>query len=406
MKLTSKASAALMLPDGKDDHFEWDDDLPGFGFRLRRSGDKIGRTWVAQYRHAGQTRRMTLGAASVLSSEQARSEAKRILAEAALRQDPAGMRKRKTAADRFTFAHLAEQYLAAKEGAVRARTFTEARRYLEGPYFKPLHNMPVDAIGRRDVAARVLAIAQKNGQVAAARARASVSALFSWALENGLAEANPVVGTAKPKPPPSRDRTLSDQELLAVWQATSDATDFGRIVRLLITTGQRRSEAGGMAWSEVDVERPEWTIPGHRAKNRREHQLPLASLALDVIRATPQVVGRDLLFGARTARGFTSWAEHKRALDRRLGDQVRPWTLHDIRRTVATRMCDIGIEPHVVEQILNHQSGHRGGVVGVYNKSKYTAAVRNAVVRWDDHLHGLIEGRERKVISLFPQAEA
>ena len=206
MKLTGKACAALS--SGKDDHIEWCDELPGFGYRLRKNGDKINRSWVVQYRHAGQTRRITLGSAAVLNAEQARGEAKRLLAEAALRQDPATARKRRAAADRFTFAALVRDYLVAKEGAVRPRTLTEVKRYLEGPYFKTLHNIPVDAITRRDVAARVLIIGREHGQVAAARARSSVSALYSWAMENGLTETNPTIGTAKPKAPPSRARVL------------------------------------------------------------------------------------------------------------------------------------------------------------------------------------------------------
>jgi integrase len=397
MKLTSKAVAALMLPSGKDDHIEWDDDLPGFGYRLRKSGDKIGRSWVAQYRHAGQTRRMTLGSASVLSSEQARGEAKRILAQAALRQDPASERKRKAASDRFTFTALAEQYLAAKKPDVRDRTFTEMQRYLQSSaYFGPLHNVPIDSIMRRDIAARVLAIKPKHGQVAAARARTAVSAMYTWAMENGLAETNPTIGTEKPKAPPSRDRVLSDQELVAIWKATGEETDFNRIVRLLIATGQRRSEVGGMCWSEIDIERGIWIIPSGRAKNNREHQVPLGSLALNIIKTVPHVVDRDLLFGARTDRGFTSWAEHTRALRARLGDQVKPFVLHDARRTAATRLCDIGIEPHHVETLLNHQSGHKRGVAGVYNKSKYAVAVQNAVAVWDRHLKSVIEGREQR----------
>ena len=406
MKLTKKATEALMLPARKTDAIFFDDDLPGFGYRLRQSGDKVGRSWVAQYRHAGQTRRIKLGSASVLTSEQARAEAKRILAQAALRQDPASERKRRASADRFTFAALAEQYLAAKEGAVRARTLTEIRRYLEGPYFKTLHGLPADAVTRRDVANRVMIITRENGQVAAARARTALSAMYTWAMEMGLAETNPTLGAAKPKIPPSRARVLDDQELLAVWRAAGD-DDLGRIVRLLVSTGQRRSECGGIALnSEVDLALGTWTIPAARTKNGREHSLPLGSLALEVIRSVPQVVGRDLLFGARTDRGFTSWAEHKRALDARLGDQVRPWVLHDLRRTVATRMCDIGVEPHVVEQILNHH-GHRGGTVGAtYNRSKYQRAVQNAVAAWDRHLRALIEGRGEQKVLGFPQAIA
>ena len=253
MKLTQKAVAALKL-DGKTDAIYFDDDLPGFGYRLRKSGDKVNRSWIAQYRHAGQTRRITLGAGSVLNADQARGEAKRILAQAALKQDPASERKRKAAADKFTFSSLAEQYLAAKKPEVRRRTFTEAQRYLQGLYFKPLHNMPVDTITRRDIAARGLVISRENGAVAAGRARAALSGMFAWAMEAGLCEANPVVGSPKPKAAPPRDRVLSDQELVAIWKTTEDESEFGQIVRLLILTGQRRTEVGGMGWSELDPE--------------------------------------------------------------------------------------------------------------------------------------------------------
>ena len=384
MKLDSKTVAALMLPPDKSDAIFFDEDMPRFGYRLRKSGNEVARSWVVQYRHAGQTRRMTLNA--ILKAKEARDQAEKILAKVALGQDPATEKKRRAAADRFTFKALAELYLAAKQPEVRPRTFSEMTRYLRSfSYFGPLHNVPADAVTRRDVAARVLAITRERGAVSAARARSTASGMYAWAMASGLSEVNPTIGTPQPKAAPPRDHVVADQELAAIWKATDEETDFHRIVRLLITTGQRRSEVGGMCWSELNTERSTWTIPSARAKNGREHQLPLGSLALDVIRSVPQIVGRDVLFGAR-ARGFTGYAEGKRALDARLGDQVRKWTLHDIRRTVATRLCDLGVEPHVVEQILNHQSGHRGGIVGVYNKSKYQRAVQNAVAAWDRHL--------------------
>jgi integrase len=402
LKLTKKAVEALMLPDGKSDAIFFDDDLPGFGFRLRRSGDKVGRSWVVQYRHATATRRITLGPASVLGSEEARNEAKRLLAQAALRQDPASERKRKAASDRFTFSHLAEQYLAAKKPDLRGRTFTESQRYLQSSaYFGALFNIPIDSVERRDVAACVMAISRKNGQVAAARGRSVVSGMFAWAMQAGIAELNPCVGTPKPKAAPPRDRVLDDAELLAIWRATEDESDFSRIVRLLIVTGQRRTEVGGMAWSELDLGRSTWTIPKGRAKNGREHSLPLGPLALAVVGSVPQVVSRDVLFGARTDRGFTSWNEHKKALDVRLGDRVKPWTLHDLRRTAATRMADLGVPPHVIEEVLNHRSGHRSGVAGIYNRSRYEREVKDAVATWDRHVTALIEGREqRKVVPI------
>jgi integrase len=406
MKLTKKAVEALMLPDGKSDAIYFDDDLPGFGYRLRKSGDKVGRSWVAQYRHAGQTRRITLGSAAVLTSEQARGEAKRILAQAALKQDPASERKRKASADRFTFSALAEQYLAAKKPDVRGRTFTEWQRYLQSSsYCGPLFNVPVDAISRRDIAARVLVIQREHGQVAAARARSALSGMYSWAMASGLTEANPTIGTPQPKAAPARDRVLTDQELLAIWRATEDETDFNRVVRLLITTAARRSEVGGLCWPELNPERTVWTIPAKRAKNGHQHEVPLGSLAREIIAGVPQVVDRDLLFGARNDSGFSSWAQHKKALDARLGDQVRPWVLHDLRRTCATRLCDLGTEPHHVATLLNHR-GHKAGVAGVYNRSKYQRAVENAVSLWDRHLRALIEGRDEGKVVAFPQATA
>jgi integrase len=121
-------------------------------------------------------------------------------------------------------------------------------------------------------------------------------------------------------------------------------------------------------------------------------------MALSIIESVPRVVNRDPLFGVRAA-GFTSWAQLKNYLDAKLGDQVRPWTLHDLRRSFATRMCDLGVAPHIVEQILNHQSGHRGGVVGVYNRSRYEREVRTAMALWSDHVRSIVSGDERKVLA-------
>src|SRR5262249_14165267 len=150
-----------------------------------------------------------------------------------------------------------------------------------------------------------------------------------------------------------RERVLSDSELVALWNACKD-DDSGRIFRLLILLGQRRSEVGGMRWSEFDdPERPStWTLPAGRSKNGRAHTLPVPPMALDIIRAVPKMVFRDQLFGARSDEGFASWNKGKIALDQRSG--VTNWTPHDIRRTVATKMADIGVQPHIIEQVLNH----------------------------------------------------
>jgi integrase len=396
MKLSSKTVAALALPAGKRDHIEWCDDLSGFGYRLRLgSGGKVLRSWVAQYRRAGGTRRATLGSAQVLDADSARAAAKKVLAKVALGEDPQADRIDRRNKDRLSTRSVIDEYLATKEREVRTRTFRELKRYLAGPHFKPLHRMPIDAVSRRDVAARLVVITRENGSITALRARAALNAFFVWAMTMGVVESNPIIGTLKPKNSKPRERILSDSELAAVWRACRH-DDYGRIIRLLILLGARRQEVGGMAWSELDLEGGQWVLPSQRSKNGRAHALPLPPMALDIISSVPRMATRDQLFGVRGA-GFSRWSVAKRELDARSG--VAGWAVHDLRRTFSTRLHDLGAQPHVAEQILNHQS-HRGQVGGTYNRSPYEREVKAALAMWDDHIRVLVEDGERKVVSL------
>ena len=146
------------------------------------------------------------------------------------------------------------------------------------------------------------------------RARAALWALFAWAIDQGLAEANPVVGTSQPAALRPRERVLSDAELIAVWKACGE-DDFGRMTRLLVLTACRRQEVGGMRWSELDPERGVWAIPGERTKNGRTHTLPLPPLAWEIIEATPHRAGIDLLFGRGGPQGYVGFDKVKKALD-------------------------------------------------------------------------------------------
>jgi integrase len=397
MKLTSKTVGRIELPRDKSDLIVFDADLAGFGIRLRRSGDgKVRRSYVVQYRRTGGTRRALLGSAEVLTAELARAAAKEILAKVALGEDPQADKAARRAKDAHSLRSVIDEYLAAKESRVRPRTFQEARRYLQGPHFKPLHAMPLDRITRRDVATRLVAITRESGPITAARARATLSAMFVWTMGQGLAEGNPVIGTTRPDQPQSRERVLDDRELAAILRACKD-DDHGRIVRLLALTGCRRQEVGGMAWSELDLERGAWTIPAARTKNARAHELPLPPLALSIIESVPRMVSREQLFGVRGS-GFTRWSASKRELDERAG--VAEWHLHDLRRTTATRMADLKVQPHIIEAVLNHHSGHRAGVAGIYNRSVYTNEVRAALALWADHVWSIIDGGERKIVPM------
>jgi integrase len=402
MKITTKSVATAVLPEGKTDAIYFDDTLTGFGLRVRESGHKVRKQFIVQYRAAGVMRRLLLGSADLLGVAAARAAAEKHLATVALGGDPQGEKEGKRKQDTFTMSALAKDYLAAKAKSLRPRTLVESVRYLTGDYFKPLHGMPVEKITRRDVAARVLAIANECGGRTGVRARSALSAMFAWAMGQGLVEVNPVVGTNEPETGPARDRVLSDAELGAVWNAAGDSGDFGKIVRLLILTGTRRNEVGGMCWSELSD--GTWTIPGARTKNGRQHTLPLSGLAQSIIESVPEHVGRDLLFGERSKLGFCGWDNAKDRLDARLGKTVAHWTLHDLRRTAATRMADLGVQPHIIEAALNHQSGHKRGVAGIYNRSSYEQPVKAALALWADHIRSIATGTERKVLPFSKDA--
>jgi len=400
MKLDSKTVAALKLSD-KSDQIFFDDQLPGFGFRLRRgAGGKINKSWIVQYRRASGTRRVLIGNADVISAEAARAAAKKILAQAALGGDPQADRADRRAKDQLAVRSVVADYLEAKKNDVRPRTLVEATRYLStGAYFRPLHAMPIDTVKRKDIASCLVAITRKNGSVTAARARASLSAFFTWAMQAGLTETNPVIGAIQPKDSEGRSRVLSDAELAALWHASGD-DEYGRIIRLLILTGARRAEIGGLRWSELDADSGTWTLPSERSKNKHAHTLPLPAAAWNIIKAVPRLAHRDQLFGVSAEEGFTDWGKDKIALDDRLlGKMTEPWTIHDIRRTVATRMADLGVQPHIIEAVLNHRSGYKGGISGIYNRSSYDREVRAVLALWSDHIRALVAGGERKILA-------
>jgi integrase len=401
MNLTAKSVAALKL-DGKRDLIVFDETLPGFGYRLRLShdGKRVLRSWIVQYKRGGATRRMMLGSAEILGAEKARQEAKKILGRVALGEDPATDKRERRDKDRLSLRSVIDEYLAAKEREVRRRTFRQITLYLTGPYFKALHGMPVDQVTRKDVASRLIAITREHGSIVAARARAALSTFFVWSMQTGLVEHNPIIGTIKPKDGKPRERVLSDSELVAIWNASGD-DDFGKIVKLLILLPCRRQEIGGLAWSELDLENSRWRLAAERSKNCKPHELPLMPMALAIIKSVPRMVNRDQLFGARSQAGFSAWDYEKQALDARSG--VRNWKIHDLRRSLATKMADIGIMPHIIEQTLGHTSGHKRGVAGIYNRSSYAREVRNALAMWEDHLRSLIEGGEqRRIIPIAP----
>jgi len=388
MRLTKANVAHLKIPKGKTESIVFDDSLAGFGVRLRAGGK---RTWIAQYRLGAKQRRMTLGTLDTVDEAEARRRAKTALSKVHLGHDPQMEKTERRAQAAVTLASVADLYLAYAQERLKPRSFLEVKRHLQ-QHWAPLAERALSSIGRSDVAAQLASIDRKNGPFAANRARASLSALFSWAIGEGIANDNPVAGTNKPTEEISRDRVLTSKELAFTWKLAGEA-DYGAIVRLLILTGQRREEVGGMLWSEIDLDAALWSIGAARTKNGQPHDVPLSPAALSILRSLSRQDDRDYVFGSRLGP-FQGWSNAKAALDARivegLGSKkggaatLSPWRLHDIRRTVATQLAEKGVLPHVVEAILNHISGHKAGVAGVYNRASYAKEKREALNRWAD----------------------
>ena len=375
MRLTTASVQGLKLDTGVTDKIVFDDTLPGFGIRVRASG---ARTWIYQYKIGGRTRRLVLGHATAIKLARAREIAGELHAKVRLGGDPASEKREKVQRALDTFGVLVERFL--DQYHRRPRTKYEVAQHLR-KYAAPLHTIPVGAITLRDVADLLTRIEKASGSTTTNRVRATLSNCFAWAMREGLALSNPVVNTNKREERP-RDRVLSNDELKRIWNATGDDA-YGTIIKLLILTGQRRSEISELRWPEIDFSAGIINLVAERTKNKRAHIIPLAPTARALVEKLP-----------RKGEGIfksPAWSLCKDELDKRSG--VNGWTIHDLRRTTATGMADIGIPPHIIEQILNHQSGHKGGVAGIYNRSSYAAEKAAALARWDEHVTCLVEGR-------------
>jgi integrase len=351
----------------------WCTTCVGFGVRRQTKGV----FYYVRYRHQGRQVMHSIGRhGAPWTPDTARSEARRLLGIVATGFDP---HAKLLAGEGFATA--IDRYIDRKRSALKPRSFEDMQRYLRG-HAVPLHDLPLADIDRRKVATLLGQIETSSGPVARNRLRSALSAFFAWCVSEGLLELNPVTGTAKATENGSRERTLTLDELCKLWQTLPQINaGFADIIRLLLLTGARRTEIGDLRWSEVDLARGMIVLPPERVKNGRTFELPLSTQALAILQRRHRRNSTEFVW---TDKGFQDWDRAKQRLDRRL--QIADWHLHDLRRSAATYMAEIGVLPHIVEAVLNHYSGHKSGIAGTYNRAKYVDEMRSALQRWADHL--------------------
>ena len=354
----------------KLDGWLWDTHVTGFGARRQTNGT----FYYVRYRHNGTQTVKSIGRHGPLTPDTARARAKQLLGTVAGGIDPFAQ-----ALSGEGFPAAIDRYLERKRASLKPNSLRETVRYLRD-HSLPLHSLRLAQIDRRKVAALLGGIETGSGAATRNRARSALSAFFSWCIQEGLIDTNPVTGTGKANEGASRERVLTHDELKQLWHCLGDGV-FADIVRLLLLTGQRRKEIGHLTWGEIDLKRGVIVLAPARTKNGRQHELPLSTQALTILARQPRCNSSEFVFNER---GFNVFGRAKQELDRRL--RIADWRLHDLRRTAATGMAELGVHPHIIEAVLNHQSGHKSGVAGIYNRAKYADEMRAALQRWADHL--------------------
>ena len=218
-----------------------------------------------------------------------------------------------------------------------------------------------------------------------------------WAVERGLVEGNPF-SDHRPGPSTDRDRVLNEAELRALLLALkAEPYHQGQMVKMLALSAARRSEVSEMRWSEIDLDAKIWRLPRERAKNDTEHVVPLSDDAVSILQAAPRFDGSDFVFSSRGDHGVTKFDRFKRRIDASmaasLGHAPEHWTLHDLRRTAASGMAELGVAPHVIEACLNHRSGIIRGVARTYNRFAYTNEKAAAFQAWSRRLREIETGK-------------
>lgn len=372
-KLTPRTIDSLPPATGK--RYEVRDILlPGLLLRVSQSGSKV---WYLTTRVQGRLRRIKIGTYPILTLADAREKARENLRDIQL-----GRFEQPEPPKDPTLGEIIPQFidLYAKP---RNRHWRGSQSLLKK--FASLDARPITEIRRSDIVRILDELVASGTPCRANRALAAIKKLFAWCVDRGTIDINPLTALKPPTKEVARDRVLTSDEVANCWRAAeAEAFPFGPFLKILILTGQRRGEVAGMRWSELDLQKGIWTLPAKRAKNATQHAVPLAPVAVELLEGLPRFSKSDIVFTTNGRTPISGFGRLKMRLDQGMG--ITPWRIHDLRRTMATNMAEAGVQPHVIEAVLNHKSGIVSGVAAVYNRHAYLDEKRTALEGWADTL--------------------
>ena len=233
---------------------------------------------------------------------------------------------------------------------------------------------------------------------------ATLRSMFGWLRKRRRIAVDPSTDLHPPEATEARDRVLSDSELRWLWVALDAEPILGPVIKLLTFTGARRREASDCRWSELSDDGTTWTIPKERTKNKKAHVVPLSRAAQALLASVPRVAGSDFVFSRNGKTPPAGWSQVKDRIDEAMkkaaGKAIPHWVVHDVRRTVVTRLAELKVPVDVIELCVGHTSGSRAGIVGIYNRSELLDERRDAFERWSRHLAGIVSNKAANVVSI------
>jgi hypothetical protein len=367
IKLTPAFVMAATAAAGHDKTVYWDERLPSFGLIVYRSGKK---GYCIQYRHGRTSRRKAID--GVLSLDQARKRARRLLGEVAHGRDPVGEERKQRDAEKSTLRAVAEQFI--QRDGKNLRTLDAWRKNLERAVFPVLGSRPITDIKRSDIVKLLDRLEDERGEASAHRSLAILRRILRWHATRDDHFNSPIVaGMGRYRPTENaRSRILTDDETRAIW-AAANAMDgpFGAFVKFLLLTSARRNEAACMVWSELAG--TDWVLPASRNKTKQDLCRPLSRAARAVLASLPRFASAPHVFTISGRTPLRNFGKPKARLDQMSG--TTGWTLHDLRRTARSLLSRAGIHPDISERCLGHAIG---GVRGVYDRHDFREQMAHA----------------------------
>jgi len=412
----SKRVVDAAQPNPDRDTFIWDTELKGFGLRITPRAIK---SYVIQYRvEGGPAKRTTIGVhGSPWTPATAREHAESFMFKVKQGVDPVEEKREvKKQAELLAYDGYADRFVKLYLKVNWRDSWKDGESVLNKakPHFC---GKAITAITRKNVTDWLDSYADRPGQKKLVHS--VFRKFFNWAVDEGDLTASPITGMKAPKAVPARKRVLNREELICAWLAAGELADiWTAYFRVLILTLQRREEVAGVDWAEIELDAAMWELPDNRAKNDEAHRIPLSALTVaELKRLGPKPKG--LVFTTTGDTPVSGFSKVKKALDAKMLEIMReraakrgeeseevelvPWRIHDLRRTGATNMQALGVPVEVTEAVLNHVSGTRAGIAGVYNRYRYDPEKRKALDTWAAHLQNLIEGLE-PTINVVPFA--